>query len=251
MATALDIATDAAVLIGELAQGQSLSNEDAQFILTRLNALLDSMSQEEAWIYNRTIQPYALTANVASYAVGPTAAAPFNTARPTKIDAAKLKFSLNGGTLQVKDLDIIDYARYVAYSDRAASAQLAESLYYDNAAPNGNLFLFPVPNCLTPTILELTFWTQLQQFASLTTVLAMPQGYYEAIVLALAVAISPAYNKPVDQVTAARAAQTSERIKTINKMILMPGLPPQAYLPQQQAPGQQGPSQQQQLAPFQ
>jgi hypothetical protein len=239
MATCLDLCTDAMILCGELAQGQTPSPEDAQFLFTRINSVLDNLSQDEAWIFSRTIQTYQLTSGIASYAIGPTAPAPFNTPRPNKIDFARILIQIAGAYVGVKDLDIIDYARYVEYSDKTTSGRTAESLYYDNSVLTGNVILYPVPTCAAPTQLELTFWTQLPQFASLVSVFNFPPGYYEALVLLLAVAIMPAYNKPLDQVTIGRAEQCVQRIKTINKMILMPGLPPAAYLPPQAPPAPQ------------
>ena len=245
MSTCLDLVTDALIMTGDLAQGQSPSPEDAQFLFTRLNAILDSLSQDGAYIFTRTITPYALTPNVQNYAIGPTATPPFNTARPTKIDAARILVTLAGNAnLSVKDLDIIDYAKYLEISDRTASAQIPEEIYFDNAVPNANVFLFPVPTCLAATQLELTVWSQLPQFASLTSQFVFPPGYYEMLVLVLAIAISPAYNKQVDPVTAGRADTCTKRIKEINQMILRPGLVPVA-----QGPGGVQPGAAQQQAP--
>lgn len=227
--TTLDLITDALVTIGEVSQGQTISPEDAAYCFTRTNAVLDSLSQEIGYIFNRSITPYALIPNQPSYAIGPTAPAPFNTARPTKIDAAQILLNVGGNnSLSVKDLDIIDYAQYVEFSDKKASAQVAEKLYFDAAMPNGNLFLYPVPTCIVATQLELTVWAQLQQLPSLTTVLQFPPGYYEMLVLVIGVAISPAYDKPVDPTTAGRADTCTKRIKSINELILAPGRTPVA-----------------------
>lgn len=240
MATCLDLVTDILQTLGELSQGQTPSPEDASYCFTRVNAVLDSWSQEEGYIYNRSVTGYALTANQPSYSIGLTATAPFNVARPNKIDAARILLSVGGNVnLGVHDLDIIDYAKFVEYADKLASAQVAEALYFDNAFPNGNLFLYPVPKCTVATQLELTAWTQLPQFASLATAFSFPPGYYEAMVTAIGIAISPAYNRPVDPVIAGRADTCTKRIKEINRMILKPGLVPVAQGPTGVQPGQQ------------
>lgn len=233
--TANDLITDVLTVIGELGQGQTASPEDGAFCLVRVNAVLDSWSQEEDYIFNRTTVPYALTSNVGVYPIGPTAGAPFNVARPNKIDAARILILVGGVYIGVKDMRLIGYDEYVSYSDKSSTSIVPEVLYYDNAVPNGNLYLFDIPSVPVGTKLELTTWTQLPQFASLATPFVFPPGYYEAIVQALAVAISPGYNKPVDQVTAGRAAQCTQRIKEINRMILRPGAPAPAAPGQQQA----------------
>lgn len=242
MATLLDLITDILQTIGELGEGQTPSPEDGDYVMRRVNGALDSMSQEEGFIYNRSITSYALTANTGTYAIGPTAPAPFNTARPTKIDFARILINIGGTPVGVKDLTLIPAERYASYSDKTSTSIVPEELYYDNAAPLGNLSLFDIPSA-DGTFLELTAWTALQQFTTLMDPLVFPPGYYEMLVTVLGVAVSPAYNKPVDPVTAGRAETCTRRIKEINHMILRPGIPmpvsqqgaqgqPQAPLPQ-------------------
>ncbi len=112
---------------------------------------------------------------------------------------------------------------------------MPESLYYNNDAPNGTLYLFDIPSAVCQ--LELTTLQQLPQLESLTDVLNFPQGYYEPLVLILGVAVSPSYGKAVDQVTAGRMTTVTERIKAINHAILFPGIPQQQ--PAGGQPGQQ------------
>lgn len=245
MPTALDLITDSLILCGEVGAGQSVSPEDGQFCLVRLNAMLDSWSQEEQYIYTRTITPYLLTANVGQYAIGPTAPAPFNTARPNKIDFARILINIGGvfvgqgGQGDGGGIRLIDAVEFAGHADKSSTSIVPQELYYEPSVPNGTLHLFDIPSCPLATQLELTAWSQLQQLASLTTVLVFPPGYYEAIALSLAVAISPGYNKPVDPVTAGRAQTCTQRIKEINQRILMPGRVPVSQQGAPQQPGQQ------------
>lgn len=235
MATALDLVTDVLVTIGELGQGQTASPEDGAYCLLRLNSVLDSLSQEEGYIFNRTITSYALTGGTGTYSIGPTGT--FAGARPTKIDYARILLQVGGQFIGVKDMGIITVERYVSYSDKSSTSIVPEELYYDNAVPNGNLYLFDIPSVVVPTKIELTFWTALQQFASLAAPLVFAPGYYEMVVMILAVAVSPSYNKPVDPVTAGRADTCARRIKEINRMILRPGIPAPVASPGQQQGG--------------
>lgn len=235
MPTVLDFVTDVLQTIGELAQGQTPSPEDGQYCLTRSNGVIGNMSQEEGYIFTRKITSYALTPGVGTYAIGPTAAPPFNGPRPTKIDFARILISVDGTYIGVNNLRLITVEEYDSYSDKSSTSLVPESLYYDNAVPNGNLFLFDIPSA-SQAKLELTVWQQLQQFSSLADVLVFPDGYYEMLVLVVGVAVSPSYSKQVDPVTAGRAQTCTERIKAINRLILRPGIPmPTA----QQNPGQQ------------
>ncbi len=229
MSTALDVITQALWDIGELAQGQSPSPEDAQYCLGRLNLFMDMLSQDEAFIYTRSTAAYQLSVGVGAYQIGPTAASPFNVARPTKIDLARILALVAGQYVGVKVLDIINYKTYVQYSDKTSTSIIPETLYYDNAAPNGTLYLFDLPSSGF-TKLELTSWVQLPQF-TLTTVINLPQGYPELLVSGLSVSIAPGYSKTVDPVIVARAMQASQAIKNINRMILSPGMPSPQVLP--------------------
>lgn len=231
--TALDIITDAMQMVGELAQGQTPSPEDGAFCLRRLNNILDSWSQQEDYIFTRSIGTYALTNGVGTYAIGLTAASPFNVARPNKIDMARILGQITGSSavdVGLRVLRIINYAEYVEHADKNSTSIIPEELYYDNAMPNGNLYLFDKP-AGTGLKLELTVWSQLAQFTSLAGTYGLPPGYLEPLTLALGEAISPGYNKAVDPVTAARGVTYSQRLRDINHNILKPGMPPREVMP--------------------
>ncbi len=242
--TALDLAADILVTIGETGQGQSISPEDGTYLLTRINAVLDSWSQEELYIFTRTITPYLLTANQGQYAIGPNAAAPFNTARPTKIDFARILIQIGGvyvgqgGQGDGGGLRLIDAVQFAGHADQSSTSIVPEELYYEPTVPNGILHLFDIPSCPLNTQLELTAWSALPQLVSLASPLVFPPGYYEALVMAVGVAVSPAYNKPVDQVTASRAQTCTQRIKEMNQRILIPGRVPVSQQGAPQQPGQ-------------
>lgn len=245
MATGLDLVTDILQTIGELGQGQTPSPEDGDYCLRRINGVLGSWSQEQGYIFTRTITPYALVGGTGKYAIGPSAAAPFNTARPNKIDFAQIRIQIGteyvaqAGPSEGGGLRLLNAVEYASHADKSSTSIVPEELYYDNAVLLGNLYLFDIPSCPLPTQLELTAWSQLPQLTSLASILVFPEGYYEAMVTAIGIAVSPAYGKPVDPVTASRAQTCTGRIKEINQMILSPGRVPVPQQPAAAQPGQQ------------
>lgn len=169
------------------------------------------------FIYNLGSASYALTANSGVYPIGPTAPAPFNVPRPTKINAATILVLVNGVYVSVKDLKLITVDQFQTLSDPSATANIPELLYCDFAYPNANLNLYPRPSVGAGTKLQLTAWSPLPQFANLAAVYAFPPGYYQGLLWNLVVEMGPGYNKPANEATAAKALEGIAAIHEINR----------------------------------
>lgn len=217
MSTALDLITDALETLGEAGVGEPISPEDGAYGLLHLNNMLDSWSTRRLFIFNVGIAAYGLTANIGVYPIGPTAAAPFNVVRPTKINAARILALINGVYVGVKDLSILTVDQFQELSDPTATANVPEMLYCDFAYPNANLNLYPRPAVGVGTQLELSTWTSLMQFATLQTTYSFPPGYWNALMWNLVVELGPGYNKPADSATAAKALEYMKTIQEINR----------------------------------
>lgn len=99
--------------------------------------------------------------------------------RPSRIDSASCLVSVGSGLVRTR-LRPVSSPEYFSHVDPATSATSAEEIYNDYAEPYSNLYLFPVPSCLTPTILELETWTQLTQLLP-AVFTYLPPGYESAI----------------------------------------------------------------------
>ncbi len=237
MSSALDLITDALVTLGECGVGEPISAEDGAYGLLRLNEMLESWSIRRLFVFNLALASYALTADQAAYPIGPTAAAPFNVPRPTKINAANILVLVNGVYVSVKDLNLLTLDQFQALSDPTATANVPEMLYCDFAWPNANLNLYPAPLVGAATKLRLSTWSPLAQFTTLQTVYSFPPGYYQGILWNLVVELGPGYNKPANEAQAAKALEYMKTIQDINRENGLAGMMPPAadLVPAQQA----------------
>src|SRR5882724_3223817 len=179
MPTGQTIANNVLTAIGVNRPGYTPNASDSADVLAELNVLLDAYSAENALIYAVGTAQYTLVANQASYLIG-SGAADFNTTRPARITDAAIVATVGAGKSRTP-LRIVSKTEYFAHGDLAASASNPEELYDDYAAPVSTLYLFPAPTVPTATKLELETWTQLTQFADLTTSYFLPPGYQGAI----------------------------------------------------------------------
>lgn len=224
-ATCLDLITDALTSVGELAQGETPNAEDAVYMQTRLNALMDSLSLERLWLPDVVRVQEVLTASVYQYTLGTNGFPSFNTTRPTLIQTVSI-IDANGVT---HNLNMLNAKEWAAIKQKGvATAPLPEDVYIDGAWPNLTLYFNPVPT-LASTI-ELFTWMALQNFPSLVTVFPSIPGYYEAIMWQLVLRIADGYNKAITPSMAANAADGLNRLKTFNQQILVGSLGPSRTL---------------------
>lgn len=214
--TLLDLITEALVDIGELGVGNSVSPEDASYLMAKANEFLDSCSTERLNIY--TLQQLQLRLLVAkqTFTIGP-GAADFNQARPIKIEGAVTLIPMAvTSVLMSSPMEIVGEARWRAISDLSATTNAPEMLYPDYAAPIMNLNFYPAPRVLVATYAQLTVWVPLQQFASVTDLFGMPTGYQAFFVQNLKIVVMKAYGHEIDQATADLALTYKQRVQELN-----------------------------------
>jgi hypothetical protein len=220
-ATCLDLITDSLVNIGELAAGETPSAEDAVFMQTRLNAMVDSFSLERLYLPDVVTITQPLVADQYIYTLGTVGVTNLPIARPTLIQTLSV-IDANGITHQ---LNILTSKAWAALKQKGvATAPLPEDVYVDGAWPNLTLYFNPVPT-LAPT-LELFMWTALQSFPTLTTVFPAIPGYYEAFMWNLCLRICDGYNRQVTPSMAGAAADGLGRLKMFNEQMLQGSLGP-------------------------
>lgn len=239
MPTGQTIINNALLALNIIDAGGSPSASESTDLLGELNTMLDAWATEETLIPSIATAQYTLTANQKIYPIGPAATAPFNVARPVRIDGAYLIATVGGGTNR-NGLRLVSSKEYFEHNDLDASASSADELYpdwQDSAAGAMNLYLYPVPTCPTTTKLELQTWNPIAAFA-LGANQNLPNGYQDAIQQALSFRCLPRYGAVVNQATAAIVTElgknAKDRIRQLNvkNRLLDPSLLPQ---PQQQA----------------
>jgi hypothetical protein len=171
-----------------------LSGQDGAWGLQKLQRLIDQWNARRELIYSISFLQFTLIGNHAPHTIGPNG--DFNVPiRPVDVKAAM--FILSGTSTNPVDAPIFmkDADWWASNPVKTLQSAITTHLYYDPSSPLGTLNFWPICTVANPVRLEI--WNSIQQAISLQTALSMPQGYWEALVLSLAVKICPSYNRSV------------------------------------------------------
>ncbi len=213
MSTLLDIISDALSDIGQLGIGQSVSPEQSQQGLRKANRMLQKWSNQKLMVYLVTQRPFALSATVQDYTVGPTGAT-FTGTRPVFVESGVA--NVPGSSMQ-NPMNILDKTQWDALPDSGVVCGpngAPASVWPEYTLPNLTFHVTPIPS--TVVNIRLGVWELLQQFATLFDELALPPGYEEALEYNLAIELAPDYDQPVTPELAQLAADSLNTIKTVN-----------------------------------
>ncbi len=214
-----DIAQDVLEMLMVYAPGETISDADAERVLTVANDMLDSWSNESLTCYQEIEQSTALIAAKQQYTIG--SGGDVNVTRPLRIKdgpGAAYVQDTNGNNYP---LDVLPLDSWNMIGNRGAqvTANIPMVLFYDPAFPLGKLNFYPTPNQGGFT----AFWDsylQLTTFASLTTALSLPPGYSLAIKSNLAVEVKPYFKTAqLDPLIIAKASKSKANIKITNKRL--------------------------------
>jgi len=205
--------------------------------------MIDTWSAAEDLVYEILIRVFTLAAGSQIIPIGPTAPAPFNVDRPTKIENASILIGLANGDYLTEPMRIIPEEEWLAIPDIKATGNVPDKLYYDSAIPNANLNLHPIPKgTATSTQLALGVWQSIGQIATLATTVNLPPAYWNALVLGLQLALIPTYARLVPaETTQVRTTQFRDAIaavRDLNSKIRMKPLAPVSPAPAPQPAAQ-------------
>lgn len=213
--------TTAATIIGDalkenlvIGEGETPSAVMYSDGLRMLNRLLDVLSTNNDWAYFPSLETKALTGQ-ASFTIGPTG--DVATTRPIAIDTATCV--RNGITYPVK---VIDNERYDILTYKALQGANTAAIYYEGTYPNGTVYCYPLSTGCT---LNMRVLNSVKQFTTLSAQIDMPEGYEEAIMLALAIRMAPGYSKVVNPDTRVAANRAMKSVMRINQVIPTMALP--------------------------
>lgn len=206
--TAAIIIQDALAEIGVLGDGETASGDMIDRGLRMLNRLLDVLSNKTDWAYYASSEYFALTGQQ-SFTIGPTG--DLVTTRPIKIETATVDRNLI--TYPVK---VIDNEKYDILTYKSLQGANTQAIYYESQFPNAIVYCYPVSTGCT---LHMRVLNSVKQFADAFTQIEMPEGYEDAIMLALAVRMSPSYARPVSADTSMAARKAMKLVTTTNTVI--------------------------------
>lgn len=195
--------------INILSVGETVSAEDADLGLSRLNTLLDSLRLESLFAYVTTETVFNLPANTTSRTIGP--AQQINVARPTRIEAQSFS-RLNGIDYPLRP---ISEPEYNAIALKSLSLGIVPDVcQFDGAAPTGVVYFWP-PTSGTVEIHMVTM-TPLTEFADLTTDYTLPPGYQRYLEYGLALEIAPDFRAQPSPFVMGAASNAKRKIKRLN-----------------------------------
>lgn len=203
---ASDLVRDALKEIQVLGEGEVMSAEMAVDGLKTLNRLLERLSNQNLMLFSVPQLAHTLT-SAQSFTVG-TAGADLIADRPIQIMSAIA--SKDGVDYNV---DVLTPEEWDSIAVKGIEAGPPSGIFYDASSPVGTVFVYPASPGYE---LKMRVLTQFKRFAGPTDVVALPPGYEEAIILALAIRLAPSYQRPVSQFTVAQAAIAMRGIKRAN-----------------------------------
>lgn len=209
---AIDLIKSAMFEINVLAAGEDPDAGDAAWGLEKLQRLIDKLNAGRQAVYNVNFTLFTLTPNHAPHTIGP--GGDFNvTPRPVKMVGAA--FVLNAGTANPVDMPIrvVDDDWWALQPNKSLVSSITTHLFYSPDVPLGNCNFWPICNIANPVRLEM--WSSLVVPVAQTTILSFPQGYWDAIVLTLAVELCSTFGIEPSP-TLAERQRISERIIMAN-----------------------------------
>jgi hypothetical protein len=131
--------------------------------------------------------------------------------RPIKIDAASASISGVDSALE-----IVDAAGWEAIPipEKQMQSIFIRKLYCDYAFPTCMIYIWPTPRLFGT--LEMWAYSVMPPFASLTSAIALPDGYEAGLRWNLALNLAPEYGRPIDQMVAAQAQNFKASLVQLN-----------------------------------
>lgn len=202
---ASDLIRDALKEVQVLGEGETMSAEMASDGLNTLNRLMDRLANQPLMLFAVTQLVHPLT-SAQSFTVGPVADLVAD--RPIQVMSAIA--AKDGVDYDVK---VLTPTQWDSIHIKDIEGGPPEGIYYEATASVGTVFVYPK----APTYeLKMRVLSQFRRFNGLTDVVALPPGYEEAIILALAIRLAPSYQRPVSAFTVEQAKIAMRGIKRAN-----------------------------------
>lgn len=211
MTTALDIIKRAMRSIGVLPEGETPTAQQASDALAVLNQLMGSLGNASQMIYAQSLDQIPLTANVASYTIGPTGG--FTTQRPIKVLASSF-LTYQGVSYPLVPWTLSDYNQITVKN----IGGIPTGFFALMENPDITVTFWPLPSVAGMTF-NMWLLKQVTEFASLTQQLDMPPGYDRALSLLLGIDLAPEYLVEPTPSMVGLAKQAKKMLKRTNAQI--------------------------------
>ena len=205
--TAGDLIRKALGKILVIGQQDTLSSADLEDGLDALNLMLDSWRLERLSLVALTTYSTAIASGQNTFTIGP--GGDFNTARPTRIENAYVRYNLADYPLW-----LINQAQWDSIVYKPVGG-LPRRLFYNPQYPLGQINLFPYAQSGGYTLF-IDYWGEIESFANANDAFSLAPGYARAIIFNLAIELAPDYGKTPSPEIYRIAKRAKENIKTAN-----------------------------------
>lgn len=219
MTTGLDLVSGALRVVTTVAPGEAIDGPESDNALTVLNRMLKAWSASSLMVPYRTTENFPLTIGKVSYTIGTSGITDLATPRPDYITNLWRRDANNN------DFKIISYTQD-QYDDVQVKSLtgLPQWGFYDTQFPNGVLSIYPADS--QADTLFIVSLKPFNQFTTLSTVMALPGEYEEAIVYLLAKRLAPEYGFTITPDIADLISQSERAIERKNTRPSIAGFDP-------------------------
>lgn len=211
MATPRDIISNALELIGVLAPGETASAAQLTSGLRSFNRMLENWSTENLMHYGETTEDLTLVASQKVYTMG--TGGDLNTTKPVEILNITWKDDFVSPALELP-VEIVDQRQYKFEETKDITSNIVTKAYINFTDPLVNISVYPVPSAAKK--LSITSNKPITTYTSLSTSIALPVGWLEALEYNLALRVRPSYGVPLDAYIDKIARQSKANIKRQN-----------------------------------
>jgi hypothetical protein len=212
MATAFDIITSALRLTGVLADEEQPSDNIANQGLSVMNDMFDAWNAERQAIFTTRSDDFPFVLGQQAYTLG--TGGDFDIPRPARIDSMSTILLEDPGNPIEVPLTMWTVDDWQNMPVKIVTGSFPLACYDDGGFPLRTLNFWPIP-IDQPSSARIYSWQALRA-QTLTSQVAFPPGYAEAIRYNLAVRIGEEFNRSASSVVVQLAIQGLARIKTMN-----------------------------------
>lgn len=198
-----------------LGVGDSLSDEDAQYVLRLLNQWIDGLGLEPMTIRYILRTVYTLVSGAPYATIG--SGGQINIAQPNKIDAARLIIDTSADPVTEVPIAVFTPQEWEAINQKDLASPYAQGIYYDKdwVAGLAKIRPWPIPTIAT-TQLVLYSGQAVTQFADLDTDYDLATGYEWFFRTNLRPAIVDGFGKSLSAEQDKQARESRARVKISN-----------------------------------
>jgi len=210
--TGLDLVTNALSEINAIQAGDSPSPELAAFGLSKLKQVVNNWNADRPFAYAVDFLNETLTPNLSPHTIGPTGT--FVRTRPVSIDGIVL--ILNTGSTPYSNVTLTprDATWWQEQTTPTLTTTIPSDFYYDPTAPDGSIYFWPVPSYAYQVQIETR--SVLDDQITFATVLVLPPGYENALMLTTAEDLSDPLRKVWTPKQERKAREARTRIQKNN-----------------------------------